>query len=113
MPISVKEDRAGQVLVLSPEGRLDSVNAGDFQTLLMSRIEGGEKRVIVEFSALDYISSAGIRVTRLASTALAESGGQFMLCAMDDNIRNVFRISGFDQVIAIADTLEDALARFT
>ena len=34
-----------------------------------------------------------------------------MLCAMNDNISNVFRITGFDRILDIADTLQDALAR--
>ena len=113
MSLSVKENREGQVLVLSPQGRLDSANAREFQALVMGRIDGGEKSMIMDLSGLAYISSAGIRVMQLASKALKESGGQFMLCAMKDHISNVFRISGFDRVIAIAGTLEDALARFS
>ena len=77
MSISVKEDRVGQVLVLSPEGRLDSVNSGEFQALMTGRIDGGEKNMIVDFSNLNYISSAGIRATQLASRALQDAGGQF------------------------------------
>lgn len=112
MSVNVKENREGQVLVLSPQGRLDSINAREFQALVMGHVDGGEKSMIVELSNLDYISSAGIRVMQLASKALKEAGGQFLLCAMGDHISNVFRISGFDRVIAISDTLEDALARF-
>ena len=111
MSLSVKEDRAGRVLVLSPQDRLDSINSREFQALVMSHIEGGEDSVVVNFSDLNYISSAGIRVTQLASKALEEAEGQFVLCALSDDIRRVFRISGFDRVIPIADTLEDALAR--
>ena len=113
MSLSVTESREGQVLVLSPQGRLDSVNAREFQALVMGHVDAGEESMIVDLSNLDYISSAGIRVTQLASKALKESGGQFLLCAMRDHISNVFRVSGFDRVIAIADTLEDALARFS
>ena len=111
MSLNVKEDRAGQVLVLSPEGRLDSINAGEFQALVMGHIDGGEKCVIVDLSNLDYISSAGVRAAQLASRALKESGGQFMLCAMSESIRRVFNISGFDRIIDIAGTLQDALDR--
>ena len=113
MSISVTEDRVGQVLVLSPEGRLDSVNTGEFQSLTMGHIDGGEKNMIMDFSSLNYISSAGIRVTRLASNALEESGGQFVICAMNEYISKVYRISGFDRIIAVADTREEALARFS
>ena len=113
MSLCVKEDRAGQVLVLSPEGRLDSINSGEFQALMMGHIDAGEESMIVDFSNLDYISSAGIRAAQLASKALKESEGQFVLCAMNENISKVFRISGFDRVIATVDTLEDALARIS
>lgn len=94
-----------------PEGRLDNVNAGEFQALVTGHIDAGEKSLIVDFSNLDYISSAGLRVVQLASETLVKSGGRFALCAMSENISRVFRISGFDRIIAIADTLEDALAR--
>ena len=67
MSLSVKENREGQVLVLSPQGRLDSANAREFQALVMGHIDGGEENMIVDLSNLDYISSAGIRVMRLAS----------------------------------------------
>ena len=113
MPLSVTEDRAGQVLVLSPRDRLDSANSREFQALVMGHIDAGEKSIVVSFSNLAYISSAGIRVTQLASKALEKSEGQFVLCAMNENISKVFRISGFDRVISIADTLGDALARFS
>jgi anti-anti-sigma factor len=111
MSLTVKENRTAQALVLLPESRLDSVNAGEFQALVTDHIDAGEKNVIVDFSNLDYISSAGIRVMQLATEAQKKSGGRFMLCAMNDNISNVFRITGFDRIIDIADTLQDALAR--
>lgn len=113
MSLSVTEERVGRVLVLSPQGRLDSINSREFHALVMSHIDSGERSVAVNFSNLDYISSAGIRATQIASNATKEAGGQFMLCAMNENISNVFRISGFDRIIAIANTVEDALARFT
>lgn len=93
-----------------PEGRLDSVNAGEFQALVTGHIDAGEKSLIMDFSNLDYISSAGIRVVQLASETLGKSGGRFALCAMSENISRVFRISGFDRILDIADTLQDALA---
>ena len=111
MSLTVKEDRAEQALVLSPEGRLDSVNAGEFQALVKGHIDAGEKRVIVDFSNLDYISSAGVRVMQFASETLEESGGRCVLCALNNDISRVFRITGFDRIIDIADTLEDALTR--
>ena len=113
MSLSVKENREGQVLVLSPQGRLDSANAREFQTLVLGHIDGGEESMIMDLSNLNYINSTGIRVMRLVSKALEESDGQFLLCAMRDHISNVFRISGFDRIIAITGTLEDALSRLS
>ena len=94
-----------------PEGRLDSTNAREFKALALGHIEGGEKGIIVDFSNLDYISSAGIRVVEIASRTLEKSGGRFTLCAMSDSVSRVFHITGFDRIIAVVDTLEQALAR--
>ena len=60
---------------------------------------------------MDNVSAGYRSWSRIATGAQKKSGGRFMLCAMNDNISNVFRITGFDRILDIADTLQDALAR--
>lgn len=110
MNIEVAEEQDGEALVLLPVGRLDSANARSFESIVMQKVDGGEKRLLVDFSRLDFISSSGMRVLLMAAKKLNASEGKLVLCAMPDYIHEVFRISGFDQIIPIRDTRESALA---
>jgi anti-anti-sigma factor len=112
MDIEVAEERNHDVLVLLPIGRLDSMNARSFESIVMEHISSGEQHLIVDFSRLDFISSAALRVVLLAARALQESKGQIILCAMKKHIKEVFRISGFDRIIAIKKSRQAALNIF-
>ena len=110
MDIEVAEERDGGALVLLPVGRLDSANARSFESIVMERVGSGEQRLLVDFSRLNFISSSGMRVLLMAAKKLHASQGKLVLCSMPDHIHEVFRISGFDQIIPIRDTRESAVA---
>ena len=110
MQIEVTEERNDKVLVLLPVGRLDSGNARSFESVVMAHVSSGERRLIVDFSHLDFISSSGMRVLLIAAKALQAGKGTIVLCSMKNHIEEVFRISGFNQIIPITDSREAALA---
>ncbi len=113
MKIEVAEEWHDDVLVLLPIGRIDSNNAGAFESIVMRHINGGERYLIVDFSRLDFISSAGLRVAVLAMRALKATQGRIVLCAMRTHIEEVFRISGFDRIITIRKSRDSALDAVT
>ena len=76
----------------------------------MERVGSGDRRLIVDFSRLDFISSSGMRVLLIAAKALKAGEGTLVLCAMKNHIEEVFRISGFDRIIPIEESRESALA---
>ena len=102
--IEIAEERAGGVLVLSPVGRLDSGNVNAFESDVMERITGGERRLVFDFSRLDFISSSGLRVLILAAKALKAGSGTLVVCSMKPHIEEVFRVSGFDRIIPVEAT---------
>lgn len=101
MSLDVTEAKEGDVLVVSPAGRLDSVTAGGFEATLLQHINGGTKRMVLDFGKLDYISSAGLRVVLLAGKKLKAAGGKLALCGLNQQIREVFAISGFITIFAV------------
>jgi anti-anti-sigma factor len=109
MDIEVVEERHDNALVLLPIGRLDSGNAHSFESIVMKYVSGGEQCLVVDFSRLNFISSSGMRVLLIATKALRASNGKIALCAMQNHIEEVFRISGFDQIIPIRDSQKSAL----
>jgi anti-anti-sigma factor len=104
-----KVTKADDSIVIQPAGRVDSRSAGSFESELLGRIEGGEKRVIVDFSDTDYISSAGLRVLLMAAKRLKGDDASFRLCSLKSQIQTVFKASGFDRILSIHADLERAL----
>lgn len=110
MPLSFDADAEADVLAVHLSGRLDSSNAGEAEQVLMSHIQDGPKHVILDMSALEYISSAGLRVVLLSAKHQRKTGGTLSLCGMREHIREVFEVSGFLTLFAVSDDLAGARA---
>ena len=78
----------------------------------MALVTAGHKNLLLDFSGLDYISSAGLRLVLVVAKRLKQDNGQLLLCGMQSHIREVFDISGFLAILNVADTRSNALARF-
>jgi anti-sigma B factor antagonist len=96
-----------------PEGRLDFGAAPGFLRRLEELIGGGSPQpvaVIVDCHALEYVSSAGLRVFLLAARATERAGASFALCALKPAVREVFDLSGFSRIIRVHADRAAALA---
>ena len=102
----------GDVLVVGPQGKLDGSNSRELENLLQSAIREGSSRILLDFSALDYISSSGLRVIIATAKLLKKNAGAVALCNLNDHILKVFQMSGFDTILDIEETRESALAAF-
>lgn len=94
------------LLIVTLEGRIDAVSAKDLERQGLQWIERGEKQLVCDFAAVNYISSAGLRVFLVLAKKLRAVQGAVRLCGLRPEIREVFEISGFSQLFAIADTVE-------
>ncbi len=103
-------ERKDGVLIAKPEGRIDGVNARDFHDALNAAIAEDDNPVIVDLAAINYISSAGLRTFLLIAKTLQQRSAEFALCSLSEPIREIFEISGFDKIIAIHASEEEALA---
>ncbi|MBN2808453.1 MAG: STAS domain-containing protein [Deltaproteobacteria bacterium] len=100
--------RNGQDLTAGLEGRLDAMSADEFTRQMEVWFAAGLKNFAIDCSHLDYISSAGLRALLMAAKKLKSLNGSFKLAALQESVDNVFKISGFDKIIPIAATLDDA-----
>ncbi|MCY4157648.1 MAG: STAS domain-containing protein [Gammaproteobacteria bacterium] len=103
-------ERNDGLLVATPSGRIDGFNAQDFHQTLTGAISGDDAAVLVDMGGLNYISSAGLRSILMIAKALWQRKAKFMLCSLSGSIAEVFKMSGFDKIIEIHDSKEDALA---
>jgi len=96
-------------LIVTLNGRLDSNNARAVEEELMRRVEGHDA-VVLDFHALDYISSAGLRIILLLGKRMRARRGRLVLCRLPAPIRDVFEISGFLSIFSIFKDREAATA---
>ena len=107
--MEIKEQRQGDVIILEPAGRLDSLSGRAFETRLLAALDQSGA-VVVDGAALEYISSAGLRVLLVAAKQNRSGGGRLALAALRENVREVFDISGFSAIFAIYSTVAEAVA---
>jgi len=94
-----QEVRAGWCLV-AVRGRADSAAADELESALRSAVEQHPK-VAADFSALDYISSAGLRAVLQAARAAQERQAEFAVCRLSAPARKVFDMSGMHHILRI------------
>ena len=107
--MEIIEEKRGHISMFKLQGRLDSNTSLIFEKRLFDAMSDGAKSVVIDFKDLDYISSAGLRVILKATKALRREEGKILLCTMQDYVKEVFEIAGFDSFLPIVPTIDDAL----
>ena len=97
--MKVTLDKNGSTLKVSVSGRLDTTTAPELEKTLGSQLEGIES-LTLDFGDLAYISSAGLRVL-LALQKKMNRQGQMVVTHVNDNIMEVFDVTGFLDVLTI------------
>ena len=110
--MQIESTRYRDTVVLAPAGRVDHTNAEAFKAALdepLARCRSGGDRLVLDFSSLDYISSAGLRVLMIARKQAAAQGGRLVMAALQSVVREIFAISRFDTMFEIFPSVRDAL----
>ena len=97
MTINRKKD--GAVLTLAVEGRLDTITAPELEAALREELDG-VKELIFDFSALEYISSAGLRVL-LSAQKQMNGQGTMKVTGVGEVIMEIFEVTGFSDILTI------------
>jgi len=106
MEITVSQQ--DNMMVVALQGRLDTLGAAELEKWVGEQLSPPNCNVIMDFSAMDYVSSAGLRVMLNVSKLLQKHSLAFSLCMAQDHVVEVLEISGFDSFIPLYDSLEEA-----
>ncbi len=110
--MDIRNKTYGNVLVLSPEGRIDHANSEEFrQSLepLIKRCSTNGERLVLDLASVDYVSSAGLRCFMLAEKQAKAQGGTIVVAAMQPVVSEIFEISRFTLVFETFATVRMAL----
>ena len=110
MQLQMREQRQSGVVILAPEGRLDSGKTDQFQKTLHERIRTGHHRLLIDCTNLVFAASSALRILLITVRKLNEVDGKLVLCNMNPHVLDIFETSGFTRLMSIRDTLEEGLA---
>ena len=108
--MKIDTETVGSTTVVVMEGKLDTATAGDADTHIAGIVDGGATRVLIDFTRLDFISSAGLRTLLLAGKKLKKQGGVLCLCSLNETVKDVFDISGFSALFKVYADREEAIS---
>ncbi len=109
MDISI--EKAKNCVVVSVKGKVDAVTSPAFEKSLADLIEKGDTVLLLNLSALEYISSAGLRSILATAKQLKAKEGKMLFAGLQGPVKEVFKISGFGSIFKIFDTAQEALTQ--
>ena len=110
MEITVRD--AGDVKVVQLDGDLNANTSPDAETQLVQLVTQGAKKILITFEKLNYISSSGLRVLLVIAQQLGGNGSGLRICCLNENVQEVFDISGFSVILNVFGTESEALDGF-
>lgn len=84
-------------------GRLDTLASPAFERDIAPLKENADKSIVLDCKELEYISSSGLRVFLSLLKTVKAAGGSLTIRNINNEIRNIFTITGFQKIFNITD----------
>ncbi len=97
--LNINKNTENGETVLALEGRLDTVTAPDLENALKDVIPD-LKNLTLDFSKLEYVSSAGLRVLLSAQKIIANKG-EMKIKNLNETVKEIFEVTGFSDILTI------------
>lgn len=110
--VNIKEVPQGDILILKMAGRLDAVSSPVAERKVFDHINNGQHKLLFDFTGVDYLSSAGMRMLLSVTKKLKTLSGRLVICSITTNVMDVLKMSGFDHVLELVKTEEEGLRKF-
>ena len=97
--MTIEKNLNGTELTVTITDRLDTTTAPQLEAEFKQSLDGVEK-LVLDFSALEYLSSAGLRVL-LAAQKVMNKQGEMVIRNVNETIKEIFEVTGFVDVLTI------------
>ncbi|MDQ3026496.1 MAG: STAS domain-containing protein [Pseudomonadota bacterium] len=111
--MNVSSRHFANAIAVHVAGRLDQDTCEAFRGQLMGFVDAAGRdggAIVLDLSALEYVSSAGLRCFMLASRQAKAQHGRIFVAALQPMVSEIFEISHFNLVFQVFPTLGDAMA---
>ena len=99
MDIKITQQDNKTIVVLN--GRIDTSNADQFQQDVAPLMEGENPDIDIDCTDLSYTSSQGLRIFLMLQKSVMARGGKMVMRNMNPQVKEVFDITGFSNIITI------------
>ena len=97
--MTIEKNINGKELTIALSGRLDTATAPQLEAELNENL-GGVEKLVLDFEALDYLSSAGLRVLLQAQKTMNKQGSMAVR-NVNETIAEIFEVTGFCDILTI------------
>lgn len=97
--------------VLRISGRIDAASAPILEKKIDEQIEENHVRLLLDFSSVDYLSSAGMRLLLAGTKKLKAKEGILVLSGIGDDVMEIIKLAGFERILNIYRTEKEALTQ--
>lgn len=101
-----------RVAVVTVTGRIDTATSGEFEATIQELIDKGQKNLVMDFAAVDFLSSSGLRVLVSVRKKLRVAGGDIVLASPSERAADSFEIAGLDKLFPSYPDRESAVGAF-
>lgn len=109
--VQVHSETRGSVLIVMLAGRIDGANAYQFKRMMDATVADHSGSVIIDCENLGELTSAGLSAFLILARALEKEVNGFTFCSLSERIAGIFQMTGFDKIIPICGSREEAFAR--
>ena len=93
--MKITHNEVNGITFLAIKGRLDAESAPEAKNFFEDILENDQPKLLFDFSMLDYISSAGLRVILNAVKRVMGMRGKFVICNLNEIVKEVFDNNNF------------------
>ena len=97
--MTITKTEENGVVTFKPEGWLDTVSSPELAAKLEEVTEA--KWLVLDFSMVEYMSSAGLRQVVAANKKAKAMGASFSVSGVNDNVMSIFKMTGLDSKLCI------------
>jgi anti-sigma B factor antagonist/stage II sporulation protein AA (anti-sigma F factor antagonist) len=108
--LNVQEQEVNGIKILRLEGRIDAVSSAVLEKKLEENITHQRICVALDFTKVDYLSSAGMRLLLSMTKKFKQKEGMLGIFAIHDNVMEIIKMAGFERILFIYPLEKEAIA---
>ncbi|MEB3221840.1 MAG: STAS domain-containing protein [Candidatus Sericytochromatia bacterium] len=107
--LTLTELHASHARILVVAGKIDAKTMGAFEDGIRALLDAGHSQLVIDFSEVPFISSAGLGVLMAVIEEVRGAGGDLMLARVQPEVYRIFDILDFTSLFRFFDTVDAAV----